>query len=259
MNRNVKIALNIGLILILVGYFCAAIVLYDNKQVECKKMVIDLADTSVKFIIADTIIQKIISAGLDPKGKIRAEVELKKIEDLIESEVYVDSVEVYSDLDGTCWVKIAPRKPIVRINSSDGWDFYLTENLTVLPTVYPYFYSVPIVNGNFKFDFDRNFYGSIEKKYPKLEINLKKLINFVQGVQKDDFARDLVVQMWVDLSWRVTLVPNVGDQVVVFGDLDDVDQKLDKLGRFYKTRVGDRWWERCAVVNLEFKNQIIIQ
>lgn len=247
------------LLAVLTGYTISAGMLYSASEKRCKKFEIVILDSNLKFLTVQNVVEMVDSAQLNPVGKIRDDINLGEIERLIKNNVYVDSVEVFTDVNANCVANIKQRVPGIRVATDDGYDFYLTENLTLLPPIENFHYNVPVINGNMRFDFDKNFYGKIEKKDGQVGLNLKKLLNFVKIVRNDEFLDDLIVQIWVDSVWKVDLVPRVGEQVICFGGLWDVQMKADKLSMFYQKCFKDGWWKSANVVNVEYKNQIIIQ
>ena len=49
----------------------------------------------------------------------------------------------------------------------------------------------------------------------------------------------------------------VGDQKIIFGEIDDFDYKFAKLKAFYTGIVPVYGWERYSAVNLKFSDQIV--
>lgn len=72
-------------------------------------------------------------------------------------------------------------------------------------------------------------------------------------------------------SGDLLLLPRVGNQVIRFGEIGDdeamkvmgaltVDQRLDKLKRFYQTSFSDGWWKKYdgGEVNVKFGEQVVV-
>lgn len=244
---------------LLLGYIVTAGIYHSNNEKRCTAFDVVFLDSTLGFITPDQIVSIIDSAGVNPINTLRSQIRLHEIEKIIKNNVYVDSVEVFSEVNGNCVVRIKQREPSLHITSTSGHNFYLTKDLHILPPTSNYLHKVRIVNGSFNFPFSSEFFGEIEKKDDSIGINLKKLLNFVSIVENDPFANDFIVQIWVDSAWRVDLVPNIGDQLIVLGALTDCGEKLHKMGMFYRKTFKDGWWGVNKEVVLEYKNQIIIR
>ena len=55
----------------------------------------------------------------------------------------------------------------------------------------------------------------------------------------------------------VELVPRVGDHIVYLGRLEQVEQKLDRLKRFYEQGLNKVGWNKYRRISVEFGNQVI--
>ena len=96
-----------------------------------------------------------------------------------------------------------------------------------------------------------------EKKYE----DFVKLINFVRKIEEDSFWRSEIVQITVDTTpagaMNIALVPRSGSFVIEFGELENVDSKLDKLLRFYREGLKNIGWDLYATVNVAYDNQVV--
>lgn len=259
MKKSTKIWLNVVLFVAMIGYIVAASILYSDNKAKCGEFVVQIMDSNVKFVTRDVVLSAVDSAGLTPIGRYRDDIEIGKIEKLLSEFEYVDSVEVHTDIDARCVAVIRQKMPKIRLANSIGQDFYVTQEGELLVPVDDYNHNVRTINGNFLIDIDSSSLNKLQKKDEKVTANLKKLINFVQIVQNDQFINDLIVQIWVDSTWKIELVPAVGEQIIKFGTMFEMKEKIDKLSKFYKQKFADGWWKNTKIVNVEFKNQIIIQ
>ena len=88
-----------------------------------------------------------------------------------------------------------------------------------------------------------------------------KLLIFATKIQADDFWRSEIVQITAYTAQNgdleVDLIPRSGHHTIVFGRLDAVESKFDKLLSFYKevlTRVG---WDEYREIDLRYQNQVV--
>ena len=53
------------------------------------------------------------------------------------------------------------------------------------------------------------------------------------------------------------LVPKVGNHKIVFGGIDNLESKFEKLMIFYKKGLSKTGWNEYSEINLKFKNQVV--
>ena len=53
------------------------------------------------------------------------------------------------------------------------------------------------------------------------------------------------------------LTPRSGNYTILFGRLDDAEQKLDKLLRFYREGLGKAGWDRYRTINVKYAGQVV--
>ena len=87
------------------------------------------------------------------------------------------------------------------------------------------------------------------------------LINFVSKVGRDPFWSAEVVQFVADTTYMgeisLRLIPRSGNFEIVFGTLENSDDKLAKLYKFYDKGLPHVGWERYKVVDVRYDKQII--
>ncbi len=232
------------------------------------------------------------SDGVEVKGRPVEEVNTQEIESFIRSRNFVRSADVYTDLRGTLHIRVAQRRPIARVHTSNGYSFYVTDDHYILSTQGNAPVYVPVITGRFTPPFARDFTGDFEaegseeqKKSSKSYQFFHKLITFVKLIESDDFwssqivqinvlgGADAVVDEWgraeeaaggraADGQSRyrepdVEIVPRAGNHVVMLGKLDDAERKLDRLMLFYRNALDWEGWDSQRYINLKYENQII--
>lgn len=278
MNRALSIAVNV---LVWVGLFTYLIVAARHCSEQKRGRVVARVEVTVK----DSALQKIITPlmvkgwlateGYKLKGSDLSRVNTAQIEQMVESRGFVKDASVYTDIDGVLNIELTQRRPIARVNTVNGYNFYITDDGYILPLQSHYVLYVPIITGNFTPPFERGFIGDWEqaeeqqkKKSSKTYLFFYKLINFVRLIGDNDFWMAQIVQINVlsgasndlDGRWQepqVEFVPRAGNHVVMMGSLDNQQQKLDKLLLFYHNALDYEGWDQQRYINLKFKDQIV--
>ena len=66
-------------------------------------------------------------------------------------------------MDGMLNIELTQRKPVLRVNSVNGYDFYVTDDNYILPTQRYYSVYVPVVTGMIVPPFGPDFVGSLDR------------------------------------------------------------------------------------------------
>ena len=53
------------------------------------------------------------------------------------------------------------------------------------------------------------------------------------------------------------MVPIVGDQRIILGNIEDLDDKIFRLKTFYQEAMSRMGWNKYKTINLKFKNQVV--
>ena len=248
-----------------------------RNEVVIERLAVKVADSTEINLVSPEMIEAWIDAdGLNPVGKRVSEVDAREITRAIRSRGSVSDASTYVDLEGNVYVSVSQRRPAARVITGNGYDFFMTSDGYILPrTGYATQY-IPVITGNFGLPFDKGFAGGLEKyaeeeekKSDKNYIFLCKLINFVNYIGESNFWCSQIVQINVTEPARsgrsnylyhepeVELIPRAGDHVVVLGQLDGYEKKLDNLMLFYRQAAPAEGWGKWSRINLKYDNQIV--
>ena len=56
---------------------------------------------------------------------------------------------------------------------------------------------------------------------------------------------------------QVEIIPRVGDQVVLLGELDGYERKLAKLLTFYRKAMAKEGWDKWNYIDLRYDGQVV--
>ena len=161
----------------------------------------------------------------------------------------VKTAQVYTDMNGSLNIHIQQRRPILRVINAFNEGFYLDENGLKMPLSANYTAHVPIANG-YIFEHGKG------RDTAQTEV-LRQLFKIATYVDKDTFWNAQIEQIFVTSESEFTLIPNVGDQTINFGDATDTEDKFTRLKLFYKEAINRVGWETYSIITVKFKNQIV--
>ncbi len=238
------IAIGSGAVVLLV----AAVNKKDLKH--CRGIEINISGVSTNFFIDKADVNKIISAYEGPKavGKPISGFNLAAMEAALKNDVWIQEAEMFFDNNEVLQVSVEEREPVARIFTTGGSTFYIDSSDMMLPLSEKFSARVPVFT---------NFPSEV-KVLSKADSNLLNDIKKISiKIQADSFLMAMIDQVDITAARSFEMIPKLGNQVIVFGDGTDVDQKFKKLQLFYKKVIMKMGWNRYSVINLQYRNQVV--
>lgn len=100
-----------------------------------------------------------------------------------------------------------------------------------------------------------------QKKVEKNCEDFTKLLTFVKFVEEDDFWRSEVVQIVAHTTLsgalEVEIVPRSGDHTILFGRLEQIERKFDKLLHFYRNGLPRIGWREYRIIDIRYNDQVV--
>ena len=100
-----------------------------------------------------------------------------------------------------------------------------------------------------------------QKKLEKRYADFLKLINFVEWIERHSFWSSEIVQIVVRTmpsgDMELDLIPRSGNYTIQFGRIEKVEQKLDKLLRFYEEGLSKKGWDCYSTINVKYDGQVV--
>lgn len=100
-----------------------------------------------------------------------------------------------------------------------------------------------------------------QKKLEKSYKDFMNLLTFVQFLEEDDFWRSEVVQIiahtTVSGALEIDLVPRSGRYTILFGRIEQVEEKFDKLLYFYRRGLNNIGWDEYRTINVKYNSQVV--
>jgi len=213
------------------------------------------------FLKQEDILYRLNTKGIKTEHVKKKEINTAYIEKIIEKMPEVETVKVYTELNGNWTIQLKIRRPIARIINNVGESFYLDDKGKTMPLSSIYTARVIPVNG---------FIGTkITHKPAKKIINndslksiskLDQVYAITDYVCNDPFLFAQISQIFVEQNGDFVLIPRVGGQKIIFGKVENdtiVKNRFDKLKIFYQKAMPIAGWNTYSKINLKFKQQIV--
>ena len=216
----------------------------------CTGLEIEIAGATNNFFIDKKDISDIIlHVTKSPvKGQRINNLDLIAIENQLKKDVWVSKAELYFDKDGKLMVAVEEKEPIARIFSTLGNTFYIGANDNMLPLSNKHTARLPVFT---------NFPSELKVLSKKDSALLKDIRNISTYIIKDTFLMAMIDQVDIRSDRRFEMIPKVGEQTIVFGDANDMENKFEKIKLFYKKVIAKNGWSTYNTINVSYKDQIV--
>ena len=234
-------------ITIILIFISLAFSVKQNRQLKCAGVKIDITDSiQRKFLRSSDIRQWVNRNHPSIFGKPLCSVNLRKIEDGLRKLQSIEDVAVYTNvyddgvkIFGALVVKIKQRNPVFRVTGS-GRAFYMDKLGKVIDWSPRYTPRVLIVG------------GIVSPEYAR-----KKLLPLINFINSDNFWSSQIDQIYVNAVGELSMIPRVGEQIILFGEPEDFQIKFRNLRALYTEGFKNGGWSIYKSINVEFRNQIV--
>lgn len=215
----------------------------------CKKVQVILPGN--QFFIERAEIDDILKEnnGLLVGRRINS-INIQDLENRLKANPFIEYAKVYIDMDGIIHTDVKQRVPVLRILNIAGQDFYVDQNGLKVPLSDHFTARVLVANGMIT----EGFSGKVDTLRTTLG---KGLFLTAKFISQDSLWNDQIVQLFVDNNRDMELVPRVGDQKIILGSADLLEEKFRNLLVFYKKAIPMVGWNAYSAINLKFKGQIV--
>ncbi|MFA4851307.1 MAG: hypothetical protein WC599_02205 [Bacteroidales bacterium] len=213
------------------------------------------------FITVDDINTFFAKKGLKIRGAALSDIDAGKIEAALYTIPYVEKADVYVSIDGDVKIRITQKKPIVKVFNKINRCFYIDDKGHLMQKSDNYSARLLVANG---------FINEVYNPYTKLDVNdfsgadtvmmktsIYKVFRMAQFVNHDDFWKAMVDEIFINNKGEIELFTKIGNQTIVFGDIDNMEEKFDNLLVFYKQGLNKTGWNKYKTINLKYKNQVV--
>lgn len=240
----VWILLASGIVVLLV----AAVTRKNNEVI--RGVEISISGVQNNYFIDKKEVTKILekTAGKSFKDQPASALDLTSLEVALQKNVWIKRAELFFDNNDVLQVKVIEREPVARIFTMSGASFYIDSALKRLPLSDKFSPRLPMFT---------SFPTDVLVLKKKDSLVLQNIKTMAQFINKDPFWLAQIDQIDVLPEGDFDLVPKLGNQLIHFGNIENYEQKFNKLLAFYKQVQTKTGWSRYSVIDLQFKNQVV--
>lgn len=212
-----------------------------NYKRKIDKIDIEFSNGKNLFITYETVNKLLIQNLENKKIQTIESLHLNNLEKTVKSNEMIQNAEIYTTIDNKLGAIVTQRTPVLRvINKLET--FYFDEFGKKMPLSKIYSARVPIVSSEI------------------FENNNTEIINLAKRIKKDNFLKKQIIgieQVEKEGVNQFNLRTRVGDQIIIFGTVQNFNTKKYKLKAFYQKVMKDSALHNFDTINLKFKNQVV--
>lgn len=222
------------------GFSLFSLTKKPDVRIICKGIDVDVYDSLHYDLINEPMVMNMLKRrGMNPIDRPIDEIDTEDMERMFMSSSLIADAQCYKTIGGKIKIKLESRVPILRVKNSIGQDYYLDSHGEILNSA-SIVVNLPVATGN------------ISKEFAQ-----KELMNLIGVINESDFWKSQIEQIWVSSEEEITLVPRVGGHLLLIGDAVDVENKLDRLYRFYKKGLDVIGWNKYSSISVAYEKQVV--
>lgn len=218
----------------------------QREAVRCQEIVVNINPNSPRFMDEAEIAGMIEKSGEPIIGHRLLAIDINKLEARLSTFTTLDNVEIFRKVDakgfsfrGKLVINVDQRTPVIRIKNG-AEDYYMDKDGVKIPVSPKYVERIMISAGT-----------STD------ETITKSLLKMADFVNKDQFWRAQIEQVFVQENGELLVVPQVGDYLIEFGTPEDYTLKLRNLKAVYQQGFKNLGWNKYKTISVKYRNQVV--
>lgn len=203
----------------------------ERHTVSCKSLAVSILDSADRNFISKNDVTIFMAEYGDYLGQRIDDVNLTRIEKILERRSAIRSCEAYVTDDGVLHVDVTQRIPVIRFQKEDA-GFYADRSGFIFPLQNKFTSMVPIMDGNLPLELQPDFKGIPSGEKEKMWV--KQVISMVTYMEKSKVWSANISQMTVSKDGNIVLIPRVGKERFVFGSPTSVKEKFGRIAEYYE-------------------------
>lgn len=240
----------IALVFLIIGLLVAAAKRKDVERTKSVDVTIQALPNGENLITQGDVFELLDkSFGYALDGLRHSEVNVERIERILKSYPFVKTANAFIDAENIVKIDIQQRVPVLRIIDKMGVSYYFDEGGEKLPMSKNYTARVLIATGNIP--------PYVPDFKDREEHTLNHIYDLGQKVLANPFLWNMVEQIYVNNRNEYTLIPKLGNQKILLGKYDEMDNKLENLEIFYKNAIATKGWRIYKTIDLRYDGQVV--
>ena len=225
------------LIMFFLVFFLTAFSMFKNGDRKIDFDSINYLDSNFNFTSLESVNKLLKQSDSGSLKLIKRDLNLNKLEKIINNNVFIDSGEVSLSLGGEIGIKIIEKEPVFRVLNDK---YYIDSNGDKMPLSDIFSKYVPLIIS----DVDSTYF--------------KDLALFGNYIKNDSFLSDHISGLEI-VDDKFNIYVNNYSYLIKMNGLNEFKACFRKYKAFFKSVEQDSILVKLSSINLNFKNQVIVQ
>jgi cell division protein FtsQ len=229
-----------------------------HSETVCESFELKIINEGENALTSEDDIRRQIIAVTDTlTGKTLAEIEPVEIYSVLDRNPYIKYADIKTSIDGRMNVEVTLRQAIARFINKDGLSYYVDRDGWIMPLNTGYPSRVVIISGHISDGINREEMGKLHVDSLPETSPVRGLYRLAVYIHTDDFLKRLISQVYMDRQGELELSPMIGNYSILFGKIEGMNKKFEKLTAYYFKGAGKAGWIDYRSIDLRYKNQVI--
>ena len=222
----------------------------QSRQRICQNINFEIKRQQEAYYITEETLKKTLTQNqINPIGLPVNQLNLTKIEQVLELNPFVQNAEAYTSVIGNLHIEITQRNPILRIINQFGTSYYIDDQKHKIPISQNYTPYLLVANGHITENLTQS--DTIQSK------DLNNIYTLCKYIDKDEFLKPLIVQIYANANGDLELSTRLWNQTVLIGDTSNLAEKFLRLRYFYEQAPKYEFIDKYKQLIVKYNNQII--
>ncbi len=208
-----------------------------NNKINVLNENIFFDQTNFKFSSKDSVNKLLKQTNLFSNKILKSKLNLKNIELAILSNNYIKNADVSISVDGKIEVNIKEKNPVFRVL---GKKYYVDEDGKKMPLSNNFSKSVPLILSQID------------------SIDMLKIGDLGKFIEQNKFLKNHIASLELSKN-NLIFGLNFFKYKILINDFDNYESKFKKYESFFNKVYNSGILDSIDIINLNFKNQVIIQ
>lgn len=235
---------------------------HKNNHSKCVALKVIIKNSEDHFFVDEDDIRKMFyERGDTLVGELIQNINIHEIEKIVKTNPWINDANAYLSVGGMLTIEAEQKMPLLRIINNHGESYYMDTLGNLILWSPKYTPRVVVVSGNINERF--NIWSSIKMSdiensdTLRLYSHLDDIYKVVKHVNTNKFLSAQIDQVYLNFDMEFELIPRAGKQRILFGDIQNMEEKFHNLCVFYTNGLKYSDWNKYDTINLKYKNQIV--
>ncbi len=254
MKKIINISLLIIFVIAIASLSVYIYMQYQNGKVKSVEVNIIRENPKRGYLNQQTVLQLINKDSVLMHQKVK-KVNIPNLIKRLLTNPFINAADVYFNLTGSLIVNIREKKAVLKVYTLGGQGFYIGSKGSLFPVETGYSPHVLIANG---------YINSMPWiQHPKVtdlvysKTKLPDLYHLAIKLDSNNFMQSAISQIYINSKHKIDLIPEIGNQLIRFGTIEDANIKLENLEAFYRQVFVNEDGNKYKEINLQYVNQIV--